>query len=77
VFRARQRAALAASGEPEEAVRVASEVIPLLVETGSARMGSEPEKLRDAMNPWREEPAGLELDEMLSSAAHPRLGRQS
>ncbi len=77
VFRARQGAALAASGEPEEAARVAAEVSALVAETKSARMGRELAKLRDAMNSWRGGRAGWELDGRIGGAAHPPLGRKT
>ncbi len=66
VFRARQAQALADSGEPEQAVKAAAEIAPLVRETGSARMSAELFALRQHMNPWRDEPPGHALAEVLA-----------
>jgi transcriptional regulator with XRE-family HTH domain len=66
VFRARQAQALADAGEPEQAVAVAGEVVPLMAQTGSARMRAELFALRQRMEPWNDEPPGRALDELLS-----------
>jgi hypothetical protein len=66
VFRARQAQALADAGEPEQAVAVAGEVVPLIAQTGSARMRAELFAVRQRMQPWNEERPGQALDEMLS-----------
>ncbi len=68
VFRARQATALARSGESEEAVKIAAEVVPLVAETGSARMLRELINLRNVMIAERHELAGRNLEEMLSGA---------
>jgi hypothetical protein len=66
VFRARQAQALADAGEPEQAVAVAGEVVPLIAQTGSARMRAELFAVRQRMEPWNDERPGRALDEMLS-----------
>ncbi len=66
VFRARQAQALTDAGEPEQAVAIAGEVAPLIAQTGSARMRGELFALRPRMEPWRDEPPGRALDEMLA-----------
>jgi transcriptional regulator with XRE-family HTH domain len=66
VFRARQAQALADAGEPEQAVVIAGEVVPLVAQTGSARMRAELSGLRQRMEPWNGEPPGRALDEVLS-----------
>jgi hypothetical protein len=66
VFRARQAQALADAREPEQAVAIAGDVVPLTTQTGSARMRAELFALRRRMEPWRDDPAGRALDEMLS-----------
>jgi lambda repressor-like predicted transcriptional regulator len=67
VFRARHAQALAADGEPDQAVMIAREVAPLIAQTGSARMRTELlSGLRETMEPWRGTPQGRALDEALS-----------
>jgi hypothetical protein len=67
-FRARQAQALADAGEPEQAVTLAAEVVPLAAQTGSARMRAELDVLRQRMEPWKSEAPSRALDEMLSEA---------
>jgi hypothetical protein len=69
VYRARQAQAFAAAGEPDQAAEVASEVAPIAVETGSARMRAELGVLRTLMKPWRGEQADRVLEEALAVAA--------
>jgi hypothetical protein len=66
VYRAREAQALAAAGEPEQAVVIAGEVAPLVAQTGSARMRSELAALRRSMRPWRGKPPGRALEEALA-----------
>jgi hypothetical protein len=66
VYRARQAHALAAGGEPEQAVAIAREVAPLVASTGSARMRAELTGLRQPMKPWKNEPPGRALEEVLA-----------
>lgn len=66
VFRARQAQALALLGEPEEAVRVAGQVVQLARETGSVRMWRELQGLQARMRPWADEEPGQELGAMLA-----------
>ena len=66
VYRARQAQALATAGEPEQAVTIAREVVPLAASTGSARMRAELTGLRQLMKPWRSEPPGRALEEALA-----------
>lgn len=66
VYRARQAQALAAAGEPEQAVVIAGEVAPLAVSTGSARMRAELTALRRVMRPWKNDPPGRSLEEALA-----------
>jgi transcriptional regulator with XRE-family HTH domain len=66
VFRARQAQAFADAGEPDQAIAVAGEVVPLIAQTGSARMRGELFALRQRMEQWSDEPRGRALDEMLS-----------
>jgi len=61
VFRARQAAALAVTGEPEQAGQIAGDVVTLVGETGSARLRSELLAVRDRMSPWAGTAAGREL----------------
>ncbi|MGH8900520.1 MAG: Twin-arginine translocation pathway signal [Egibacteraceae bacterium] len=74
VYRARQATALAGSQEPEQAVKVAAEVVPIAQETGSARMRGELLSLRDRMAAWRQEKVWGELDEILASITPSNLG---
>jgi hypothetical protein len=67
VYRARQAQAFAVAGEPEQAVTVASEVVPLVIRTGSARMRNELGLLRRLMKSWHGEPAGRALEETLAA----------
>jgi hypothetical protein len=66
VYRARQAQALAGAGEPEQAVTIAGEIVPLVVQTGSARMRAELAGLRRSMRPWKSQPLGEALEEMLA-----------
>lgn len=65
VFQARQAQALAAAGQPEQAVEIAARVTALAMETGSTRMRSELHALRTRMRPWAQEQSGVELDALL------------
>jgi hypothetical protein len=67
VYRARQAQALAAVGEPEQAVTIATELVPLAAQTGSARMRAELAGLRRSMRPWKTQPPGQALEEALAS----------
>ena len=67
VFRARHAAALAATGEPEQAVRIAGDVAGLVRETGSARLRRELLALRGTMAPWASSAPGRELARVLGS----------
>lgn len=66
VYLARQAQALAAAGEPEQAVEVAREAVPLAAQTGSARMRAELAAVRGPMKPWRGDKAGRALEEALA-----------
>ena len=66
VYRARQAQALAGTGEPEQAVAIAGEIVPLVAQTGSARMRAELAGLRRSMRPWRTQPPGQALEEVLA-----------
>jgi len=66
VYRARQAQALAGAGEPRQAVAIAGEIVPLVAQTGSARMRGELEGLRRAMRPWKNQPPGKALNEVLA-----------
>jgi transcriptional regulator with XRE-family HTH domain len=61
VFRTRHAAALAVTGEPEQAGHIAGDVVALARETGSARLRGELLALRDRMSPWAGTAAGREL----------------
>ncbi len=67
VWRSRQAIAFASSREPEQAVVIALDVVPLVSQTGSARMHAELLILREAMAPWQHETSGRELDELLAT----------
>jgi hypothetical protein len=67
VFRVRQAQALAAGGEPDQAVAIAVEVVPVAAATGSARIAAELSTLRESMAPWRLEAPGRALDELLTN----------
>jgi hypothetical protein len=67
VYRARQAIALADSQEPEQAIQVAAEVVPIVAETGSARMRGELFALRERMAAWKHEHVWSELHELLRS----------
>jgi hypothetical protein len=69
VFSARYTQALAAAGEPDQAVATVAAIPPLVVKTGSARMRAELFTLRKRMEPWSHEPAGRELEALLSNFA--------
>jgi hypothetical protein len=69
VYLARQAQALAAAGEPEHAVVVAGEIVPLVAQTGSARMRAELTGLRQSMRPWKDQPPGRALEELLTGIA--------
>jgi hypothetical protein len=66
VYRARQAQALAGAGEPEQAVTIAGEIVPLVAQTGSARMRAELAGLRRSMRPWKSQPLGEALEEVLA-----------
>jgi tetratricopeptide (TPR) repeat protein len=66
VYLARQAQALAAAGEPEQAVEIAREAVPLAAQTGSARMRGELAALRGRMKPWRSDKAGRALENVLA-----------
>jgi len=74
VFAARQAQALAGMGEPEQAVTVARAVVPVSVQSGSARMRAELGVVRKRMEPWRGEPAWRDLEEALAALPRPRKG---
>lgn len=76
VFSARHAQALAAAGEPEQAVAVVAEIPPIVVETGSARMRSELVTLQNRMEPWSRESSGRALEELLSNFSEPSSERQ-
>jgi len=65
VFRARRACALAGDGEPDEAVRLAAQVVPIAEHTGSSRMWREVASLLTIMRQWKHEQAARELDELL------------
>ena len=72
---ARHAQALAAAGEPEQAVAIAAGIPPQAVKTGSARMRSELFTLQKCMEPWSQEPAGRALEELLLSFSEKSSGR--
>ncbi|MGH8900521.1 MAG: hypothetical protein ACRDYA_02295 [Egibacteraceae bacterium] len=74
VYRARQATALAGCREPEQAVKVAAEVVPIVAETGSARMRGELLALRERMVAWKQEEVWRELDELLVSITPSNVG---
>lgn len=74
VFSARQAQALAGVGEPEQAVAVARHVVPVAVQSGSARMRAELGVLRKRLEPWRGLPPWRDLEEAL--AALPRARKE-
>ncbi|MET8653683.1 hypothetical protein [Nocardia aurea] len=67
VFTTRHAQALAAAGEPEQALATVAAIPPLVVRTGSARMRTELFALQKRMQPWSRDSAGRALDELLSS----------
>jgi hypothetical protein len=67
VFRARHAQVLADAGEPEQAVALAREIVPVAAQTRSARMRAELLTLRLHMEPWNDDAPGRELKEMLLS----------
>ena len=74
VFAARQAQALAGMGEPEQAATVARSVVPVALQSGSARMRSALGVVRKQMEPWRGEPAWRDLEEALAALPRPRKG---
>lgn len=72
VYRARQAQVLAATGEPEQAVAVAEEVVLAATQTGSARMRAELAALRGHLKPWKSEPPGRALEQILASMERKR-----
>jgi hypothetical protein len=68
VFRARQAASLAATGNPERAAHIAADAVTLVRETGSARLRGELLALRERMSPWAGTAAGRELAGKLTEA---------
>jgi hypothetical protein len=75
VFSVRHAQALAGAGDPDHAVAVAQDVMPVAVQSGSARMRAELHVLRQRMEPWRGDQPWRDLDEALR--ALPRAGRTS
>ena len=73
VYHARHAQALAGSGEPEEAVAVARDVVPVAAQSGSARMRAELLALRRDMEQWRGDQVWRDLEEALRSL--PRAGK--
>jgi hypothetical protein len=75
VFSVRHAQALAGSGDPDHAVTVARDVLPVAVQSGSARMRAELHVLRQRMEPWRGDQPWRDLDEALRALPH--AGRAS
>lgn len=73
VFSVRYAQAVAGSGDPEQAVTIARGVMPVAVQSGSARMRAELRALRRRMEPWRGEQTWRDLDEAMREL--PRAGR--
>jgi hypothetical protein len=67
VFRARQAAALAAVGEPEQTRHIAEDVVKLVRETGSARLRQELLTIPAKMSAWADTSTGRDLAEVLAS----------
>jgi hypothetical protein len=74
VFAARHAQALAGMGEPEQAVTIVRGVVPVAIQSGSARMRAELATVRTRMEPWRGETAWRELQETLAALPRPRKG---
>lgn len=75
VFSARHAQALAAAGEPEQAVAIVAAIPPVAIKTGSARMRAELFTLQKRMEPWRRESPGRALEELLSGFSEKSSGR--
>ena len=71
VFSVRHAQALAGAGEPEQAAALARSVMPVAVQSGSARMRTELTALRHRMEPWRGDQSWRDLDEAVR--ALPRM----
>jgi hypothetical protein len=65
---------LTESGEPEQAVAAVRQVVPVAVQSGSARMRAELGVLRNRMEQWRGLPPWRDLEEAL--AVVPRLRKE-
>lgn len=74
VFAARHAQALAGMGEPEHAVAVVQSVVPVAVQSGSARMRAELRTVRARMEPWKGQSPWRELEEALAALPRPRKG---
>ncbi|MFC9261305.1 Twin-arginine translocation pathway signal [Streptomyces hydrogenans] len=66
VYMAQHATAAATAREPEQAVRIAREVVDIAMETRSARMRRELVTLERAMRPWHDAPVGRALTEVLA-----------
>jgi hypothetical protein len=75
VFSVRHAQSLAGSGDPDHAVVVARNAMPVAVQSGSARMRAELRVLRRRMEPWRGDQPWRDLEEALR--ALPRAGKAS
>jgi hypothetical protein len=66
VYLARHAVAAAMAQEPEQAVEISGQAVRIAVETGSARMRRELERLEQAMRPWSEAQVGRDLGDVLA-----------
>jgi hypothetical protein len=67
VFKARQAAALAAVGVPEQTKQIAEDVVRLVQDTGSARLRQELLMIPAKMSAWADTSTGRDLTEVLAS----------
>jgi hypothetical protein len=67
VFKARQAAALAAVGVPEQTKQIAEDVVRLVQDTGSARLRQELLMIPAKMSAWADTSTGRDLTELLAS----------
>ncbi|WP_158072960.1 MULTISPECIES: helix-turn-helix domain-containing protein [Pseudofrankia] len=67
VYLTRFATACAQAGQPDQAVHLARQVVPIAAETGSARLRRELTALRHGMRPWKDARIATDLAEVLAA----------
>ncbi|WP_198543066.1 helix-turn-helix transcriptional regulator [Pseudofrankia sp. BMG5.36] len=67
VYLTRHATACAQAGQPDKALHLARQVVPIATETGSARLRRELAALRHGMRPWKDARVATDLAEVLAA----------